>query len=180
VKFTPEIAAELGRRGGQSRSPAKRRAARRNGGSRRRGHPLFSSRSEEWTTPAALYADLDREFGFTLDPCCTVETARCLTYYTRADDGLRKPWGGHAVFMNPPYGRAIGAWVEKAAREAAAGALVVGLLPARTDTAWWHRWVMGAEFRLLPGRLRFGGARHSAPFPSAVVVFRPPGSVAGR
>ena len=82
--------------------------------------------------------------------------------------------------MNPPFGRAIRAWVEKAAREAAAGALVVGLLPVRTDTRWWHRWVMGAEIRFLPGRLRFGGAQSGAPFPSAVVVFRPPRSAPGR
>jgi site-specific DNA-methyltransferase (adenine-specific) len=172
VKFTSETAVQMGRRGGQATTSAKRRAARLNGLKRRKPHALFSSRTEEWATPPDLYAALDAEFGFTLDPCATPENTKCITFYTKADDGLRKPWSGH-VFMNPPYGKTIGLWMAKAWEESRLGALVVCLVPARTDTAWWHSYATRGEVRFLRGRLRFGGASSGAPFPSAVVVFRP-------
>lgn len=133
---------------------------------------MFSSRTDDWATPADLYAELDAEFSFTLDPCATPDNAKCPSFYTREDDGLAKPWSGH-VFMNPPYGAAIGLWMAKAWLEAQRGALVVCLVPARVDTAWWHDYAAKGEVRFLRGRLRFGTAEHSAPFPSAVVVFRP-------
>ena len=135
---------------------------------------LFSSGSVEWATPQPLFDALDAEFSFTLDPCCTIENAKCETFFTKEDDGLVQDWGTHAVFMNPPYGREIGAWMEKAYLSSLAGATVVALIPARTDTRMWHRFAMKGEIRLIRGRLKFGNAKNSAPFPSAVIIFRPP------
>ena len=131
----------------------------------------FSSKTDLWSTPQDFFDKLDEEFGFTLDPCATPENAKCDKFYTREDDGLSKDWSGERVFMNPPYGREIGGWVKKASE---ADALVVCLVPARTDTRWWHDFVIGggAEVRFIKGRLKFGGAKNSAPFPSAVVIFR--------
>ncbi|MCP5523225.1 MAG: adenine methyltransferase [Verrucomicrobiales bacterium] len=133
----------------------------------------FSSRSEEWSTPQGLFDTLDAEFGFTLDPCATHQNAKCERHFTRAEDGLRQDWGQEVVFMNPPYGRGIAPFMAKAYESAQAGATVVCLVPARTDTRWWHRYAMKGEIRLMRGRLKFGGCRNSAPFPSAIVVFRP-------
>lgn len=133
----------------------------------------FSSKTGVWETPRQLFEKLDTEFNFTLDVCALPENAKCRRYFTPEADGLKQVWSG-VCWMNPPYGREIGKWVEKAFESAKAGATVVCLLPARTDTAWWHTYVMEAfEIRFLRGRLRFVGAESSAPFPSAVVVFRP-------
>jgi site-specific DNA-methyltransferase (adenine-specific) len=152
-------------------------------GVRRRPHPQpadarlavhFSSQTAEWSTPQWLFDALDREFAFTLDPCCTPANAKCPKHFTRAENGLLQSWSGEVVFMNPPYGSDIGKWVAKAhdsARHEAA--TVVCLVPARTDTAWWHTYAMKHEIRLLRGRLKFGEAHHCAPFPSAVIVMRP-------
>jgi phage N-6-adenine-methyltransferase len=133
----------------------------------------FSSKTCLWETPQDFFDELNREFGFTLDVCALPENAKCQRYFTPAEDGLKQEWRG-VCWCNPPYGREIGEWVEKAREAALAGATVVCLLPARTDTAWWHNHVMEAtEVRFVRGRLRFGGGENSAPFPSAVVVFRP-------
>ena len=134
---------------------------------------MFSSKTAEWTTPQAFYDRLNQEFNFTLDPCCTDETAKCSTYYTVADDGLAQPWAGHSVFMNPPYGRSIKDWIRKAYEESRKpNTVVVALIPARTDTRYWHDYCMEAsEIRFIKGRLKFGESNNSAPFPSAVVVF---------
>jgi phage N-6-adenine-methyltransferase len=121
-----------------------------------------------------LFAALDAEFGpFTLDVCATPENAKCARYYSHRDDGLRQRWAGR-VWCNPPYGRAISHWLKKAWESAQAGEteVVVCLVPARTDTKWWHDYAACGEYRFLAGRVRFGGAAHNAPFPSAVVVFR--------
>jgi site-specific DNA-methyltransferase (adenine-specific) len=119
-----------------------------------------------------LFARLDAEFHFDLDPCASAENAKCPRYFTAKEDGLKQEWTGR-VFMNPPYGRAIALWVAKAWEASQMTAeLVVCLVPARTDTGWWQSHVTRGECRFLPGRLRFGGGRHSAPFPSAVIVFR--------
>lgn len=133
---------------------------------------LFSSKSVEWGTPQALFDALDRRFGFSLDVCATRENAKCPHFFDRTIDGLAQSWADHRCWMNPPYGRGIAAWVEKARREAEQGALVVGLLPARTDTRWWQEHVHGhADVRFLSGRLKFGGAATGAPFPSAIAVW---------
>ena len=133
----------------------------------------FSSRTDEWPTPDWLFGLLDREFQFTLDPCCSDANARCARHFTRREDGLTQDWTRDVVFMNPPYGREIGHWMRKAFAAAQAGATVVCLVPARTDTAWWHTYAIYGEIRFLRGRLKFGEAAQGAPFPSAIVVFRP-------
>jgi phage N-6-adenine-methyltransferase len=131
---------------------------------------LFSSATDEWATPQELFDRLNAVFHFTLDPCATAVNAKCRRYFTIAEDGLQQDWDGERVFMNPPYGRAIGDWVKKASE---ANALVVCLLPARTDTRWWHDYVVGggASVSFLKGRLRFGDSTASAPFPSAIAIF---------
>ena len=132
---------------------------------------MFSSKSDLWETPQDLFDKLNAEFRFTLDVCATADNAKCLRYYTPEQDGLSQPWEG-IVWCNPPYGRSVGAWVQKAALSALAGAIVVMLLPARTDTRWFHRWIYRrAEIRFLSGRLKFGGAKNSAPFPSMVCIW---------
>ena len=134
---------------------------------------MFSSQSDLWSTPQAFYERLHAVFRFDLDVCATPGNAKCARYFTPADNGLLQAWRG-VCWMNPPYGRGIGAWVEKAYRSAKEhGATVVCLLPARVDTRWWHDYCALGEVVFLRGRLKFGGSKNSAPFPSAVVVFRP-------
>jgi len=146
---------------------------------------MFSSKSNEWATPQDFYNQLDAEFGFTLDPCASQSTAKCASFYTEDDDGLSKDWEGQTVFMNPPYGRKIGNWIQKAYEEGEkSNTRVVALIPARTDTKYWHNYCMKAtEIRFVKGRLKFGqgNTKNSAPFPSAVVVFSgsPPPKVTG-
>jgi len=136
---------------------------------------LFSSKSDEWETPQDLFDRLDAEFHFTLDPCATLENTKCEKYYTRKDNGLLQDWANHTVFVNPPYGRKIGKWVKKSFCEALDhGIIVVMLIPARTDTRYWHKYVMKAnEIRFIKGRLYFGDGTKRAPFPSTVVIFDP-------
>ena len=135
---------------------------------------LFTSATDEWPTPRAFFEQMAAEFGpLELDVCATPANAKCASFYTRADDGLAQPWAPARCWMNPPYGRTIGLWMRKAYEESQRGALVVCLVPARTDTAWWHDYAAKGQVRFLRGRLRFEGGKHSAPFPSAVVVFHP-------
>ena len=131
----------------------------------------FSSNSNEWYTPKDLFDKLDKEFQFTLDPCCTELSALCKKFYTVLDNGLEQDWSGDTVFMNPPYGREIKDWIKKAYTESKRGATVVCLIPARTDTAYWHDYCCKGEVRFLRGRLSFSN-KGTAPFPSAVVIFR--------
>lgn len=135
---------------------------------------VFSSQTDEWETPQSLFDELNTEFHFDLDPCATDENHKCAEYYTRADDGLAKNWGGRSVYCNPPYGRQIGKWVRKAYEEAQKpGTTVVLLIPARTDTKWFHDYIYGkTEIRFIRGRVRFGDSKHGAPFPSMIVVWR--------
>jgi site-specific DNA-methyltransferase (adenine-specific) len=129
------------------------------------------SKTVEWATPQALFNSLNKEFNFTLDPCSTDENAKCTKHYTQKDDGLAQDWSGERVFMNPPYGRVIGEWVAKASTGGAD--IVVCLLPARTDTRWFHDFIYGkAEVRFIRGRVKFGDGKQSAPFPSMIVIFR--------
>ena len=134
---------------------------------------MFTSDADDWTTPADFYAMLDAEFGFTLDPCCYPHTAKCDRFFTKEDDGLKQDWAG-AVFVNPPYGRVIGAWVRKSYEAAQTTAdVVVMLIPARTCSRYWHDYCMkAAEIRFVRGRLKFGDGTDNAPFPNAVIVFR--------
>lgn len=134
---------------------------------------LFSSSDMTWETPQYFFDQLNFEFGFDLDPCADLETAKCVKYFTEEDDGLEQDWSGHTVFCNPPYGRQIKKWIKKAYTESLKpNTRVVLLIPSRTDTAYWHDYVMKArEIRFVRGRLKFGNSKNSAPFPSAVVVF---------
>jgi phage N-6-adenine-methyltransferase len=141
---------------------------------------MFSSKTDEWATPQDLFDELEAEFGpFDLDPAATPDNAKCARYFTRADDGLAQEWTGR-VFVNPPYGLPLRAWMRKAweASQTSAG-VVVCLVPARTDTGWWHDYAEHGEVRLVRGRLRFGDAENVAPFASAVVVFRNAGRRSG-
>lgn len=134
---------------------------------------LFSSNTDEWATPSSTFAELDAEFHFTLDPCATDQNHKCARYYTREQDGLAQDWGGGKVFCNPPYGRAIKDWVRKCHDEARKpDTLVVLLIPARTDTAYFHDYIYhkAREVRFVRGRLHFNDAG-PAPFPSMIVVF---------
>lgn len=135
---------------------------------------LFSSATDEWETPQLVFDALDLEFGFTLDPCCTHRNAKCSLHFTKEENGLIQDWADHVVFVNPPYGRTISDWIKKAYESAQKGAVCVCLIPARSCTRWWHRYCMKGEIRFLRGRIKFVGGKHSAPFPSAVVIFRPP------
>jgi phage N-6-adenine-methyltransferase len=131
----------------------------------------FSSATDLWETPLDYFAEVNAEFGpFELDVCATPENTKCARYFTIAEDGLSQPWSGKC-WMNPPYGRTIGTWIAKAYKEAMRGAFVACLVPARTDTAWWHDYAAKGSVRFLRGRLKFGGHKNSAPFPSALVLF---------
>lgn len=133
---------------------------------------LFSSGRMDWETPPEVYKPLNEEFKFTLDVCATDENHKCGHWITPEQDGLYTNWSG-TCWMNPPYGREIGKWIKRAYEQSQNGATVVCLVPSRTDTAWWHDWAMKAtEIRYLRGRIKFVGAPHSAPFPSAILVFR--------
>lgn len=135
---------------------------------------MFSSKTDLWETPQEFFDELDREFHFDLDVCALPENAKCARYYTPEQDGLSRPWDG-VCWCNPPYGRDIGKWVQKAYEEnKKENNFIVMLLPARTDTKWFHDYIYGkAEIRFVKGRLKFGESKNSAPFPSMVVVFRP-------
>ena len=133
---------------------------------------LMSSHSNEWVTPDALFQELNNEFGFTLDVAATIENRKTEKYYDKNQDGLLQSWDSDgAVWCNPPYGREIGKWVKKAYEESKRNVVVL-LIPARTDTSYWHDYIFpyAKEIRYLRGRIKFSG-KNGAPFPSAVVVF---------
>jgi len=143
---------------------------------------LLTSNHYEWETPQELFDILNAEFGFDLDPCATHENAKCDFYFTKEENGLSIPWHkvANTVFMNPPYGREIGKWVKKAYNESKKGITVVCLIPARTDTSYWHDYCMKGEIRFIRGRLKFKGynskgkyvINQPATFPSAIVIFK--------
>lgn len=134
---------------------------------------MMSSNTDLWETPQDLFDKLNEEFRFEIDVCALPENAKCEKYFTPEQDGLAQEWDG-VCWMNPPYGREIHKWIIKASMSARHGATVVCLVPARTDTKWWHEYVMNsAEIRLIKGRLKFGGSKQGAPFPSAIVIFTP-------
>ena len=136
-------------------------------------------RAASWTTPPDFFRALDQEFHCTVDVAAQPDNALCSRFYTPAQDGLAQSWAGEVCWCNPPY-REAGRWVRKAAAESQAGVTVVCLLPASTDTQWWHTWVIPyAEIRFLSRRLKFSGSKINAPFPCAVVIFRPSGGTRG-
>ena len=133
-----------------------------------------SSKSVEWATPQALFDAWDAKYHFTLDPCATKENTKCKKYYTIKEDGLIQDWSKDIVFMNPPYGREIKKWIKKAYEESIKGACVVCLIPARTDTSYWHDFIFcnsWVDIFFIRGRVKFGTSKSSAPFSSAIVVF---------
>lgn len=136
---------------------------------------LYSSATDDWGTPQALFDELNSEFNFTLDACASAHNFKVNIYFNKEINALAQSWTG-TVWMNPPYGRTIGQWMKKAYEESQKGATVVCLVPARTDTAWWHDYAVKGEIRFLRGRLKFeqpGFAKNSsAPFPSAIVIFK--------
>ena len=135
---------------------------------------MFSSKTGEWATPQEFFDKLNWRFGpFDLDPCANPHNTKCDNFYTEAEDGLSKDWSGHTTFINPPYGKGIDKWIKKGYDTAKDGeSRVVMLIPSRTDTKYWHNYVMKAsEVYFLKGRLKFGDSVNSAPFPSAVIVF---------
>ena len=143
----------------------------------------YMSNSNEWETPQDLFDELDSKYRFTLDVCATKENAKCDRFFTIEDDGLSQEWGEglnyftysrkwwNVCWMNPPYGREIGKWMEKAYKESLRGNTIVCLVPARTDTKWWHDYAIKGKITFIKGRLKFSNSKNSAPFPSAIVVF---------
>jgi phage N-6-adenine-methyltransferase len=127
-------------------------------------------------TPQATFDKLNAEFGFTLDAAASAENHKCARYFDAAANGLKQSWAGETVWLNPPYGKPMPEWVAKAKREAELyDATVVMLVPASTDTNWWHDAMKGAaEVRFIQGRLTFGNSTGKpAPFGSALVIYRP-------
>jgi site-specific DNA-methyltransferase (adenine-specific) len=134
---------------------------------------MFSSETDLWSTPQTFYDELAKEFDFKLDVCSDGKNYKCLPTYTKLNDGLAQNWDydsdGGWKWMNPPYGREIGLWIKKAKQEGK----TVCLLPARTDTKWFHEYIYGkAEIRFIKGRLKFGDSKNYAPFPSMIVIFK--------
>ena len=135
---------------------------------------MFSSKTDMWSTPQDFFDKLNEEFNFDLDPCSTHENAKCKEHYTILEDGLKQDWSGHRVFVNPPYGRVLKEWVKKCSDESKKdNTTVVMLIPARTDTSYFHDYIYkkAKEIRFIRGRLKFGDSKNAAPFPSMVVIF---------
>ena len=134
---------------------------------------IYSSNSDEWATPQQFFDKLNNEFHFTLDPCANADNHKCSEYFTKDDNGLLQSWGGHSVFCNPPYSK-ISDWVRKCYEEGHKdNTTVVCLIPARTDTRYFHNYILHrAEIRFVKGRLKFGDGKGTAPFPSMLVIYR--------
>lgn len=134
----------------------------------------LSSKNEDWETPKELFYKYDNIYHFTIDIAASKDNALCEKFFTIEDNALIQDWGGYGnvCWMNPPYGRKVSAFMKKALEESRKGATVVCLVPSRTDTAWWHECAMMGEITFIKGRLRFSNAKDSAPFPSAIVVFK--------
>ena len=136
---------------------------------------MFTSKTDMWATPQDFFDKLNEEFNFTVDVCAIPENAKCDKFFTPEINGLKQEWTG-VCWCNPPYGREIGKWVEKSYIASTWGATVVMLLPARTDTKWFHEYIYNkAEIRFIKGRLKFGNSKTAAPFPSMVVIFNSKG-----
>jgi len=144
---------------------------------------MFSSATDQWATPQDYFDSVAERFTFTLDPCALSHSRKTPVWFgpdhpnAHMRDGLALNWCHYAfggdVWMNPPYGRTIRKWLGKAVETAENGTTVVGLLPARTDTGWFHGLCLPYEVTFIRGRLKFGGHKNAAPFPSMLVVWRP-------
>lgn len=144
----------------------------------------YSTNKDEWETPASIFDPLDMEFDFEIDVCATQQNRKLPVYFSETIDGLAQDWSGlgwKRSWCNPPYSN-LKAWIAKNAAEAKGGMTCVMLIPARTDTKAWHAHIydaahwqfrIGVEVRFLPGRVKFVGGAHCAPFPSCIVIFRP-------
>ncbi len=131
----------------------------------------YSSKTDLWATPQDFFDKYDAIYNFELDVCAVKENAKCVKYFTPEQDGLKQEWSG-ICWMNPPYGREIKKWMQKAYESAGNGTIVVCLVPARTDTRWWHDYAMKGDVEFIKGRLKFGDVKTNAPFPSAVITFK--------
>jgi len=134
---------------------------------------MFSSKTDFWETPQDFFNKVNEEFDFTLDVCATIDNKKCDNFFSPDQNGLIQEWTG-VCWMNPPYGREITKWIEKAFYESKKdNTIVVGLLPSRTDTRWFHNYIYNqAEIRFIKGRLKFGYETNSAPFPNMLVIWR--------
>ena len=133
---------------------------------------IRSSKTSEWETPQDFFNMYNEIFHFTLDAASTDQNAKCANHFTKKDNALLKNWGGQIVWLNPPYGKEIGKWVKKALEESKKpNTTVVCLLPARTDTIWFHDYCTQGKIIFIKGRLKFGGSKWNAPFPNMVVIF---------
>jgi len=132
----------------------------------------FSSETDDWATPQSFFDKYNEIYKFNVDVCANYKNAKCKHYFSLIEDGLTQEWQG-ICWMNPPYGREIGIWMKKAYESSIKGATVVCLVPSRTDTKWWHDYAMKGNIEFIKGRLKFGEAKNSAPFPSAVITFKP-------
>ena len=131
----------------------------------------FNRPKDNYETPDSLFKPLDDEFHFTLDVAASKENAKCATFFTKEENGLLQDWSG-VCWMNPPFGREMRKWVKKAYEEWKKGATVVCLLPSRTNTAWWHDWVMQGEVRFIRGEVKFKGHENGLWMPMSIVIFR--------
>ena len=142
----------------------------------------LTSLDDTWTTPKKFYEKLNEEFNFKLDAAALKSSALCKKWYgpdhpeVNRRDAFLHNWTEEAenssIWLNPPYGRTIKEWFKKANLESRRGGVVVCLVPARTDTAWWWDYCIEHEIRFIRGRLKFGNQPNSAPFPSAVIIMK--------
>jgi len=134
---------------------------------------MYSSASDDYGTPQWLFDELNEKWHFQVDVCASADNAKCDLYFSKEDDGLKQDWSQFdTCWMNPPYGRQITSWVEKAYETSKAGTTVVCVLPARTDTRWFHDYCLKGDITFLRGRLKFNDGKNPAPFPSMIVVFK--------
>lgn len=134
---------------------------------------MYSSNTDEWGTPQKLFDELNERFDFDVDVCANAENAKCRRYFSKEEDGLKQDWTQFKTcWMNPPYGRQIGSWIEKAYETSLHGTTVVCLLPSRTDTRWFHDYCVKGDITFIKGRLKFNDGKVPAPFPSMIVIFK--------
>ena len=132
----------------------------------------FNRKNVDYETPDYIFKPLDDEFGFTLDVCASKENTKCHRYFTKLDNGLEQQWAGEICWMNPPFGREMKRWIIKAYQESLLGAVVVALLPSRTNTAWWHDYVEKGMVRFIRGEVKFKGYERGLWMPMCIVIWK--------